>query len=175
MRVFRSHCQPIALLAVLALVSAWCLQALPAPATTPPAGSNPQGPGAAAEDEDRTPRVVEQEEDEGWPDFNKRRKGAPLVIAGVAVILAAAVYFLAIKQPGNTAAETVIHVSSVPEGALVFYDIKNTGRFTPTTITNVTPVQHTIKLTKDGYQDYVETFQIRSGQTYTINAVLAKE
>ncbi len=163
--------KPISMCLIFSLTALLCLWAFPAETAQAPA-ANAQSPAAALEQDEDAPRLVEQEDE--WPDPNKPRRAAPLVVAAVAIIVVAAVYFLVIKKPSNAKAETIIQVNSVPEGALVHYDIRNTGRLTPTTITNVTPVQHTIKLTKDGYQDYVETFQIKSGQTYTINAVLVK-
>lgn len=174
MRISLSPCKPIALLALLALIGVMCLQAMPAAAVSQ-AASSAQGPATAPDDEGETPRVVEQEGDEEWPDFNTRRKGAPLVIAGVVAILAISLYFLVIKKPNNDAANTIVQLNSVPAGALIYYDTENTGRYTPATITNVTPVTHTIKLTLPGYRDYVTTFTISRGQTFTINAVLVKE
>lgn len=153
---------------MIAFAALLCVQALPTTAQT--AADSRHSPATAQGQEDDTPRHLEQEEE--WPDPNKPRRAAPLVVAAVAVIVVAAVYFLVIKKPNTDKANTIVQVNSVPEGALVYYDVKNTGRLTPTTITNVTPVQHTIKLTKDGYQDFVTTFTIKSGQTYTINATL---
>lgn len=160
----------VSLCVMIAFTALLCVRALPAAAQAPAAGA--QSPAAVSGQDEDAPRLVEQEDD--WPDPNKPRRAAPLVVVAVAVIVVAAVYFLLIKKPNQDKANTIVQVNSVPEGALVYYDIRNTGRLTPTTITNVTPIQHTIKLTKDGYQDYVETFQIKSGQTYTINAVLVK-
>ncbi len=174
MKTNRTQCRPAALLALLTFLSVTCLKGLPAPAVCQ-AGSSAQGSAAAPEDEGQTPQVVEQEGDEEWPDFNKRRKGAPLVIAGVVAILAASLYFLVIKKPDNDAANTIVQVNSTPGGALMFFDGKSTGRHTPAAITNVTPISHNIRLTLPGYRDYVTTFTISSGQTFTIDAVLVKE
>jgi hypothetical protein len=161
--------RPVSLCVMIAFAALLFVKALPAAA--PPAEAAAGQPSAAAPmPDDDTPRHLEQEED--WPDPNKPRRAAPLVVAAVVAIVAAAVYFLVIKKPNQDKANTIVQVNSVPEGALVYYDIRNTGRLTPTTITNVTPIQHTIKLTKDGYQDFVTTFTIQSGQTYTINATL---
>ena len=169
MKVFGIRRRHVSLCLICSFLALACIQALPAQAAQAPAASG-QSPAVATGQDEDAPRHVEQEDE--WPDPNKPRRGAPLVIAAVVGIVAAAVYFLVIKKPSNAAANTIVQVNSVPEGALVYYDIKNTGRLTPTTITNVTPVQHTVKLTKDGYQDYVITFLIKSGQTYTINATL---
>lgn len=168
------RCRPIILLLAISFVSLPGLRAFPAPAAPPDAGGG-AGAVAAAEDEGETPRVFEQEGDEEWPDFNKRRKGAPLVIAGVVAILAASLYFLVIKKPNNDAANTIVQVNSVPEGALIYFDGKNTGRTTPAAFTNVTPLGHNIRLTLPGYRDYVTTFTVSKGQTFTIDVVLAKE
>lgn len=153
---------------MIAFAALLCVQALPTAAQAFAAEDSP--PAAALETNEDAPRHVEQEDD--WPDPNKPRRAAPLVVAAVAVIVVAAVYFLVIKKPNQDKANTIIQANSVPEGALVYYDSKNTGRLTPTTITNVTPIQHTIMLTKDGYQDFVTTITVKSGQTYTINATL---
>jgi hypothetical protein len=160
----------VSLCVMIVFTALLCVRALPAAAQATAAAGRPAA-AAMGQDED-APRHLEQEDD--WPDPNKPRRAAPLVVIAVVAIVAAAVYFLVINKPGDAKAETIIQVNSVPEGALVYYDIKNTGRLTPTTITNVTPVQHTVKLTKEGYQDYVVTFQIKSRQTYTIDAVLVK-
>ena len=128
--------RPVSFCVMIAFAALLCVQALPAPAQT--AADSRHFPATAQEQEDDTPRHLEQEDD--WPDPNKPRRAAPLVVAAVAVIVVAAVYFLVIKKPNTDKANTIIQVNSVPDGALVYYDIRNTGRLTPTTITNVTPI-----------------------------------
>lgn len=172
MSTVRSCRKPVSLSVMIAFMALACLQAFPASTVQEPAASG-QSPAAVMEQDEDAPRHVEQEDE--WPDPNKPRRGAPLVIAAVAVIVVAAVYFLVIKKPNRDDANTIVQINSVPEGALVYFDTENTGRLTPTAISNITPITHTVKLTKAGYQDYVATFLARSGQTFTIDATLVKD
>lgn len=67
-----------------------------------------------------------------------------------------------------------IQVNSTPTGAKVYLDGVNTGKTTNTTLTDVNPGSHTIKLTKDAYVDHSTSVTVSAGQTTTINASLKK-
>ncbi|MDH4211070.1 MAG: PEGA domain-containing protein [candidate division WOR-3 bacterium] len=56
-------------------------------------------------------------------------------------------------------------ITSQPSGAAVAIDGKNTGSQTPCTINEITTGQHTVQITKSGYQTYEFKPVIQSGQT----------
>ena len=56
-------------------------------------------------------------------------------------------------------------ITSQPSGAAVTIDGKNTGSQTPCTIDEITTGQHTVQLSKSGYQKYEFRPVIESGQT----------
>ena len=56
-------------------------------------------------------------------------------------------------------------INSQPSGAVVTIDGKNTGSRTPCTISEITTGQHTVQVSKSGYQTYEFKPNIQSGQT----------
>ncbi len=65
-----------------------------------------------------------------------------------------------------------LKVSSTPSGAGIWLDNNFTGQYTPYTLANLTPGQHQLRLSYQGYQDTAQTVLITSGQTTEIEIVL---
>jgi hypothetical protein len=77
--------------------------------------------------------------------------------------------------PGPVTPTTgTIQVSSNPSGAAVFLDGADTGRVTPTTLSDVTPGSHNVGLAKEGYVNLEASITVTAGQTATINPDLQK-
>jgi hypothetical protein len=152
----------------LTLVCSLILRAVPADAA-PPVPAAEKGSTAVPEKAgDEGNAFVEQES----PVFEneKPRRGAPLVVGAAVVLVVAAVYFLALKKPST--ASTRIEVNSVPDGANITLDGRNSGKVTSYTFPNVTPGSHAVKLSKSGYEDFLTTVIVRKGQTAVVNAAL---
>ena len=62
-----------------------------------------------------------------------------------------------------------IAVTSSPDGAAIFLDGVDTGEVTNTTLTRVSPGDHTVTLTLDGYADAAATVTVAEDQTATIH------
>ncbi|MDA3812800.1 MAG: PEGA domain-containing protein [Candidatus Cloacimonetes bacterium] len=62
-------------------------------------------------------------------------------------------------------------VNSTPEGAFIILDGDSTGYVTPANL-EIDPGDHICKLMLNGYNDYIVSFSIEKGDTYTINAIL---
>jgi len=102
-----------------------------------------------------------------------------LVLGGIALAGGGAAALLSAKKGngnGGIPAPTTgsIQVNSTPTGAQVYLDGTDTGRTTNTTLTNISPGSHTVKLIKEGYEDYEESVSITAGQTTTVNALLTQ-
>jgi len=99
-----------------------------------------------------------------------------LLILGGALIAGGAAFFLLQKKDdegGTTDTNTGnIQVSSTPAGAAIYLDGSNTGATTNSTLTDKSPGSHTIKLVKDGYEDYEMSVSVTAGQTVTVSATL---
>ncbi|MDP8269012.1 MAG: PEGA domain-containing protein [Candidatus Tenebribacter davisii] len=63
-------------------------------------------------------------------------------------------------------------VSSVPSGATIYLDAVMTGEVTPAEL-EIDTGNHEVRLELAGFQDYVETFNVGDGDTYTVNATMA--
>ncbi|MDP8269011.1 MAG: PEGA domain-containing protein [Candidatus Tenebribacter davisii] len=63
-------------------------------------------------------------------------------------------------------------VNSVPAGATIYLDGDPAGIVTPATL-EIDTGNHELRLELTGYQDYVETFNVGDGDTYTVNATMA--
>jgi hypothetical protein len=74
------------------------------------------------------------------------------------------------EGPGATTGS--IQVSSTPQGASIYLDGTDTGQTTNSTLTNVSPGSHAVRLVKEGYEDYQESISVTAGQTTTVNASL---
>lgn len=65
-----------------------------------------------------------------------------------------------------------LNITSAPGGAAIYIDDALQERLTPATITNITPGSHTVKLTKEGYEDFSGTVEIAAGITTYFSATL---
>ncbi|MBT8507577.1 hypothetical protein AZH53_03970 [Methanomicrobiaceae archaeon CYW5] len=73
---------------------------------------------------------------------------------------------------GNYLQDTgTISIISIPEGATVYVDDIVKGS-TPLEISDISPGIYTVKLTKSGYEDYLETVDVIAGQTEQVSATL---
>ena len=68
---------------------------------------------------------------------------------------------------------TSVDVQSTTEGALVFVDGRQVGLVPLANAIPLTPGQHTIKVSKPGFADYLDQFTLRAGQSKTINVDLS--
>ncbi len=68
--------------------------------------------------------------------------------------------------------KTAIYVSSTPSGAYIYLDNQYKGA-TPFTITNLLPGSHPIKLTLNGYDDWITTVNVVEGRTIPVPAELS--
>jgi len=141
--------------------------------TVPPAPAAEKSSASAADKADEAGTGCMEQE---GPVFegDKPRRGSPLVIAATVVLVVAAVYFLVIKKSSTTAENTKIEVNSEPDAARIILDGQDTGKLTNNTFSHVTPGQHSVKLSKTGYEDFVTPVWVTSGQTIVINATLIK-
>ena len=69
--------------------------------------------------------------------------------------------------------KTAIYFTSTPSGARIYVDNLNIGT-TPFTKTQLLPGSHTIKLTLNQYDDWINTVNVVEGSTNTISATLNK-
>jgi len=69
--------------------------------------------------------------------------------------------------------KTAIYFTSTPSGAIIYLDNSRIGT-TPFTKTNLLPGSHTIKLTRNDYDDWITTVNVVEGSTTTISATLNK-
>ena len=67
-----------------------------------------------------------------------------------------------------------IKVTSSPTGARVYLDGKDTGKETNCLLEDVSVGSHTIKLTKDGYEDYETTVTVEAGKEAEVSATLTE-
>jgi formylglycine-generating enzyme required for sulfatase activity len=112
--------------------------------------------------------------------IKEKKKKFPtlLVVAGIAVV--AAIVMLASKKkdsngttPGPQEPTTgSIRVESTPDGASIWLDGTDTGQTTTAVLQNITPGSHTVKLTKQGYEDYETTVNVEAGKQVTVSATL---
>lgn len=65
-----------------------------------------------------------------------------------------------------------IKITSAPPGALIWLDGQNTGKTTNATLHDVPVGDHSIKLTKERYQDWEEAATVTKNTTTTVSATL---
>ena len=65
-----------------------------------------------------------------------------------------------------------IFVQSNPSSAQVWLDSIKQSRYTPMTISEVPPGQHSLKMTLSDYMDWQKIFNVEAGKTAEINAIL---
>jgi hypothetical protein len=74
-------------------------------------------------------------------------------------------------SPAPVPADGSLSIASTPAGADVYVDNIYRG-FTPVTLPQIDPGQHTVKLQMSGYLDYVITAAVASGQTTPVTVTL---
>jgi len=65
-----------------------------------------------------------------------------------------------------------LQVNSTPTSAGIWLDGSNTGQLTNHLFEDVSPGSHIVKLTKEGYKDWIDTVEVITGETTTIDATL---
>jgi len=101
----------------------------------------------------------------------KGGRGFLLVIGALVVVGGgvAAALLLSKKESPTTGS---IQVNSTPTDAQVFLDGTDTGLTTDCTLTDVSSGSHTVRLVKEGYENYEESVSITAGQTATVSTTL---
>lgn len=101
-----------------------------------------------------------------------------ILVTGVALL--AYVYITGINMEaeipiisGVISKKGTIDITSDPAGAKIFLDDVDTGKTTYDTITTKTGT-HTIKLTLEGYKDYVQEVEVKRGKIIEVSAILEK-
>ncbi len=81
---------------------------------------------------------------------------------------------LSISCKSTTSPEPLgsLQISSNPPGAKVYIDNVDTGRTTNTTLQHVRVGNRNLKLTREGYRDYLEIVSIQANQTAQVSAEL---
>ena len=103
----------------------------------------------------------------------KNKLGFLFILGGVALAGGAGIALLAGKKKNEGSTTGSIQVNSTPTGAAVYLNGTETGQTTNTTLLDVTPGNHTIKLVKEGYVDYENAVMVTAGQTASIDAALS--
>lgn len=67
-----------------------------------------------------------------------------------------------------------LEIDSVPSGAIIYIDDKDTRKTTPASIPNLTEGEHTYKTKLNGYNDISGVFYINAGSATTIHLILEK-
>ena len=67
-----------------------------------------------------------------------------------------------------------VEISSTPPGASIFMDSRDTGKKTPAVLTNLTVEEHTILLTKNGFEPFEGSVTVSSEKTGAFAATLKK-
>lgn len=67
-----------------------------------------------------------------------------------------------------------LEISSEPSGASVLLNGKETGKTTPTAITNLQPKKYSITLAMNGYDSWIGSFEIGPNQSVPVSAILKK-
>jgi len=101
---------------------------------------------------------------------------------GNQVIIPGKGYWIYLGSPGNYTINQPLEpvppsgnltVSSYPDGSLVYIDGVNTGIFTFAQVNNISQGIHNIRLTSDGFKDYLTTVTINPNQTTSLFASLS--
>lgn len=109
----------------------------------------------------------------------KRKKKFPwLLVIGATVVIGVVLYLLLKKNKKNNSTEDIltvggsIKVESSPANARIWLDGKHTGKQTNTTLNNVSPGSHSIRLIKQGYWTVQRTIQVETGKTTSLVEIL---
>jgi tetratricopeptide (TPR) repeat protein len=109
---------------------------------------------------------------EGIPEQKKKKKFPFLIVILGGVVVAAVLYFILKKKKEPAPKTGSIKVESTPTSAQVRVDGTDTGKTTPTVLTNIPPGSHTIKLVKQGYLDYQVVLTVEAGKETVLFATL---
>ena len=103
-----------------------------------------------------------------------------LVVAGVLAVAIARPFGHGSGGPGGTAVVPpvvqttgTVSVTSVPAGARVLLDGKDTGKVTPVTLAGISAGSHGIVLNLAGYQEGRQTVSVSAGGTSTVKVTLS--
>ncbi|MBN1272962.1 MAG: SUMF1/EgtB/PvdO family nonheme iron enzyme [Candidatus Aminicenantes bacterium] len=99
----------------------------------------------------------------------KKKKTPWLIIVG---LLAGGGAAAAILLLGGGPETGTIEINSTPSGARVYHNSTDTGLITNCRLTDVETGSHSIKLVKEGYEDYQQSVTVTERQTEVINADL---
>lgn len=105
---------------------------------------------------------------------NKKKKKFPwLLVIGGTVVIGVVLYFV-LKKKKNNDSEGIdsIKIESSPSGADIWLDGTKTGETTNTTLKNISPGAHTIRLVKAGYWDMQKVVQVEADKIVSINETL---
>jgi formylglycine-generating enzyme required for sulfatase activity len=110
----------------------------------------------------------------------KKKKKFPLlpVLLGAGAVVVLLAVLLGKKSSSDTSSNGStgsIQVSSVPIGAQIYLDDSNTGKTTNTTLTNVSPGSHSVKLILSGFMEFSVSVSVAQGQTATVSGTLEIE
>jgi serine/threonine protein kinase len=109
----------------------------------------------------------------------KRPRPIAVILIPVFILAALIVVLVGLKpkktplpKPSNNYGIAVI--GSLPEGAAIYLDSVDLGLLTPATRDSVLAGPHAVELRKTGYQPYKQTFELKDGDTVTLNPALIK-
>ncbi|MCP5101847.1 MAG: PEGA domain-containing protein [bacterium] len=102
----------------------------------------------------------------------RKKKKFPILPILLGVAAAVAIYFLVLKKKKEVPTTGTINVQSSPTGAAIQLDGQPSGKVTNAVLTNVSAGSHTIKLVKEGYQDYEVSVTVEAGKESLLFATL---
>jgi formylglycine-generating enzyme required for sulfatase activity len=108
----------------------------------------------------------------------KKAKVPWLLLAGIAVVGIVAVVLIVKNSRKNKdskttdAAKGTINVQSTPAGATVYLDGADQGCWANTSLLDVAPGNHTVKLILVGYEDFQQAVTVKAGEAASVNANL---
>ncbi|MCX6556694.1 MAG: SUMF1/EgtB/PvdO family nonheme iron enzyme [Candidatus Aminicenantes bacterium] len=118
--------------------------------------------------------VPQFQEKEGAPIIKKHKRfpWLPVLLGAGAVI--SAVVLLTKKNDNNPSAQMTgsLHVTSLPAGARLYLDGKDTGKTSDITMDQVKIGTHIVRLTFTSFIDFTTSIVVVEGQSATINAVM---
>jgi formylglycine-generating enzyme required for sulfatase activity len=120
--------------------------------------------------------VPQFQEKEGAPIVRKHKNfpWLPVILGVGAVAVITAVVLLTKKNDNNPSTQTTgsLRVNSLPAGARLYLDGKDTGKTSDITMAQVKVGTHIVRLTFTSFIDYTTSITVAEGQTATINALM---
>jgi hypothetical protein len=110
----------------------------------------------------------------------KKRPFPLLAVLGIpAAVIVLTLIFAFVKAKGKPAPAPplqygMVRVNSEPASAVIYLDSLNPGRPTPADLDSVTTGYHTLELRKAGYLDLKQTFEMKPGDTVTLDLIMTK-